>query len=191
MIKIIKDVDLIDHIQDYDVILLYADIFSTMCNGLAFDIKKKYHYVLETNISTKYGDISKLGTIIESKKENKPTFCLCYINKDIFVQKKFLLNDTCQYDAIEKCLKLINIKYKNKHIASTILGSSPFDGNGNKEKILSIFENTLTNVDIELYDYEQMHRSKKWWTQYIEGKKILEQSGYTAYTEYIKNKKQK
>lgn len=191
MVKVIENEDLFNHIEEYDVILLYADIFSTMRHGLSFDIKKKYPHVLEVNINTKYGDIDKLGTVVEAVKENTPTFCLCYINKDIYVKKKFLDKDTCQYDAIEKCLNIINIRYKNKRIASTILGASQFDGNGDKDRLLSIFNNIFTTTDIDLYDYEQLSSCKKWINQYNKGMKILKESGYTAYNDFLKKEKNK
>ena len=55
----------------------------------------------------------------------------------------------------------MNVFYKGKRIACPILGSSPFDGNGDKERILHMMEETLTDVDVTLYDYVQISGEDK------------------------------
>ena len=62
--------------------------------------------------------------------------------------------------SLENCLKLVNVLYKGKHLASTLLGSSRFDGNGDKDKIKEIIERCLTDLDLTIYEYEQKSRDE-------------------------------
>ena len=50
---------------------------------------------------------------------------------------------------------------KDKKIACPLLGCTPFDGNGNKDKVIDIISNTLIDVDITIYDYVQKTRAEK------------------------------
>mgnify|MGYP003315693030 CR=1 FL=1 len=47
-------------------------------------------------------------------------------------------------------------KYKGKTIACPLLGCSRFDGNGNREKVLEIINNTIKDVNLIIYDYEKV-----------------------------------
>ena len=42
-----------------------------------------------------------------------------------------------------------------------LLGSSRFDGNGNKEKIYEIFNKTLKDVNVTIFDYFQKSRAEE------------------------------
>lgn len=88
------------------------------------------------------------------RKEGFPTFILCYVNNGINTRPD-VKADFLSYDSLENCLKIVNVLYKGKHLASTLLGSSKFDGNGDKEKIRNIITTSLTDVDLTIYDYEQ------------------------------------
>lgn len=160
MIKIIKDVDLYDHFDEYDIILIGTNLYCTMSQGIQLKIMLNYPYVYNKNLETKYGDMDKLGTILECKSEGEPTFCLCFITKG-FNFRPDLESDYLSYEALEKALKLVNVKYKNKKIACPLLGSSRFDGNGDKEKIMEIFTNTLNNVECTIFDYFQKSRAEE------------------------------
>lgn len=170
MINIIKDVDLIDHVKEYDIVLIGVNIYGSMSGGFQYDVKNLYPYVHKTNIETKYGDENKLGTVIEAKNEGEPTFALCFINK--LNTRPDLKKDNLDYKSLEKCLKLCNILYKDKKICSTILGASEFDGNGNKDIILKLFEENLNNCNIDLYDYQQFSKAYKWCHAYHKGQEI-------------------
>ena len=160
MIKIIKDVDLYDHFDEYDIILIGTNLYCTMSQGIQLKIMLNYPYVYNKNLETKYGDMDKLGTILECKSEGEPTFCLCFITKG-FNFRPDLESDYLSYEALEKALKLVNVKYKNKKIACPLLGSSRFDGNGDKEKIMEIFNNTLSDVECTIFDYFQKSRAEE------------------------------
>lgn len=148
-----------------------------------------YPYVREMNLNTKYGDISKMGTIIECENDNEPTFILAYICKGYPYHKNGTLPDFLSYDSLEKCLKLINIKYKNKKIACPLIGCSRFDGNGDKNIVLDMMQKHLTNVDLYVYDYEQETRAEKLKKWYVEEKK-LKDIDYEAYRQAVKKRKE-
>ena len=160
MINVIKDVDIYDHFSEYDVILIGTNLYCTMSQGIQLKVMLNYHYAFERNLETKYGDIDKLGTVLECKSEGEPTFCLCFITKG-YNFRPDKEKDYLSYEALEKCLNLVNILYKGKNIACPLLGSSRFDGNGDKEKIYEIFNRTLKDVNVTIFDYFQKSRAEE------------------------------
>ena len=179
MINIIKDVDIYDHFGEYDVILIGTNIYGSMGQGVQLKVMLNYPYVYDKNLETKYGDMTKLGTVLECSKEGEPTFCLCFIVKGNF--RPDLEKDYLHYDALENCLKLVNILYKGKKIACPLLGSSRFDGNGDKDRIIEIFNRCITDVELTIYDYFQLSRSeemKVWWSNEQEVRKTDREAYY-------------
>ena len=160
MINVIKDEDIYNHLNEYDIILVGTNVYCTMSHGIQLKVMLNYPYVYEKNLETKYGDIDKMGTILECKSENEPTFCLCFITKG-YNFRPDLEKDYLSYDALENALKLVNIKYKGKKIACPLLGSSRFDGNGDKDRIYDIFNECLTDVNVTIYDYFQKSRAEE------------------------------
>jgi hypothetical protein len=188
MLKIVENEDIMEHISEYDVILIGTNVYCTLSQGVQRDIALNYPYVREKNFQTKYGDIDKMGTILECTADNEPFISLLYICRG-YPCKKVNGDDYLSYESLEKCLKLINIKYKGLKIACPLLGCSRFDGNGNKEKVLEIFNNCLKNVDITIYDYFQQSRNEK---QIATRKKELavKSKDYDAYYEMVKKRKE-
>lgn len=188
MINIIENEDIMNHISEYDVILIGTNVYCTLSQGVQRDIALNYPYVRTNNFNTKYGDISKMGTILECKEENEPLITLLYICRG-YPCKKVNGDDYLSYESLENCLKLINKKYNGLDLACPLLGCSRFDGNGNKEKVLEIFEKCLTNVNITIYDYFQQSRDEK---QIATRKKELEVKSrdYNAYYEMVKKRKE-
>jgi hypothetical protein len=163
MITIIKDIPLINDIFKYDVILVGTSINNALGNGFQRQVRINFPIVDEVNKSTNYGDIRKLGTV--KVVGTTPIFCLCYINKS--KRRPDLYPDYLDYDSLEKCLNLINENFKDKRVASTIIGLSDYEGNGDKEKIMKIIEANSNNLDMYLYDYQQLdyeqERKDKWY----------------------------
>ena len=190
MVNIIKDIDLFLEIEKYDVILLASNIYCLIGDGFQRQVSRKYLYVYEGNLRTKYGDISKLGSMMECSKENNPTFTLLYITKGYEKKKKGELNDFLNYDALKTCLLEINSRYKGKKIASTLLGCSSFDGNGDKNKVINLMSEILTDVDVDVYDYHQITK-KEIIKKNIEIDLSLKKTDYSKYREvYGKRKKE-
>lgn len=155
MVKVIKNFDPVTLTEDYDVVLVGTNIYGKLTNGWQLDMKMKYPAIHKANIETGYCDASKMGKVVSVKTETNPVVCLLYINKSCNFRPD-LNPEFIDYEALEKCLYRINIEYKGKNIICPILGSSKFDGNGDKNKIIKIFEDTCTDVNVDLYDYKQI-----------------------------------
>ena len=159
MIKVVNGVDLYDHINEYDVILIGVDLYYRMANGIQLKVMLNHPHVFDRNLETKYADRDKLGSIIECKKESEPTFCLCFICDGNFrpdIQPEYV-----SYDALERCIRLVDKKYKGKKVACPLLGASRFDGNGDRDKCLSILKGNSNNIDLTVYDYYQKSRHEE------------------------------
>ena len=187
MITIIKDVDLIDEIANYDIIIIGTNVYCTLSQGIQRDIALNYPYAREKNFTTKYGDINKLGTILECCANGEPTIVLAYIYRG-YPYRRSMDEDYLDYKALKKCLKKINNKYKGKTIATTILGCSRFDGNGSKDIVIDLLNSELTDVNAIVYDFYQKSRDEK---QIETRKKELElkKKDYRLYYEAVKKRK--
>ena len=187
MIEIVKDVDLFEHIGEYDVVLIGTNTYCTMSQGIQLKVMLNYHYVLEKNLETKYGDPEKLGTVLECSSEGEPTFCLCFITKG-YNFRPDLQKDYLSYESLEKCLKLVNILYKGKRVACTLMGESRFDGNGDREKIMEIFNTTITDVDLTIYDYFQKSRDEEM-VELLKKETSVKEEDRKAYYEMVAKRK--
>lgn len=119
---------------------------------------------------------------------NQHLFYLLYV-KVIQIEKNGEIPEFLSYESLEKCLKLINVKYKGKTIACPLLGCSRFDGNGNKEKVLEIMNNTMTDVNLIVYDYQQLTRSEYLKKIYIKEQEVKKKD-YYAYYNMVKKRKE-
>ena len=109
MIKIENGKDLFDHIREFDVILIGTDIYCNMSQGFQRKIMLNYPYMLDANMSTRYADKDKLGSIIDRSKEGDPTFALLFISEGN--HRPDLKKETISYESLEKCMRLANILY--------------------------------------------------------------------------------
>ena len=177
MLKIIKDKDPIWETDKFDVILIGTSIYNQLNGGFQSKIKYKYPIVDEKNRETKYADFSKLGTRITIN--DTPIRSLMYICG--YPRPNI---DTVDYDSLTKCLLTANAEFRGKRVMATILGSSQFDGNGDKDKCLKIIEGSTKDLDITLYDYEQKKRAD----EIREQKMYLKSLQYTDIEKYNKLK---
>lgn len=152
--KIIEDQDLIYDVKDYDVVLVGVNIMNTMGNGFPHKVAVSFKYVAESNKGTAYGDPRKLGCVHVVKDSTGPIFCLCYISRGRYRPDK--VPDTVDYEALEKCLDLVNRNFGGKRVATTIIGHSEYEGGGDRDRILKLLEEKLPDVDLYVYDYEQV-----------------------------------
>lgn len=153
MVDIVINENLINHIDEYDAIIIATNCYQVMRNGFQYEVSKVFPYVLERNYETRYGDITKLGTITETSKNDGPKFILAFTTFGY----NFKGNDAdfFEYESFEKCLKMINILYKGKHLATTMVGCTEFDGNANEDMILDIINKEVRDFDLTIYDYKQ------------------------------------
>ena len=177
MLKIIKDKDPIWDTDKFDVILIGTSIYNQLNGGFQSKMKYKYPMVDEKNRETKYADFSKLGTRITIN--DTPIISLMYICG--YPRPNI---DTVDYDSLTKCLLTANAEFRGKRVMATILGSSQFDGNGDKDKCLKIIEGSTKDLDITLYDYEQKKRAD----EIREQKMYLKSLQYTDIEKYNKLK---
>lgn len=154
MITIVKDKDAIWDTDNFDVLLIGTSIYNRLDGGLQSKIRFKYPLVEEANQKTKYGDVSKLGHRLTI--EGTPTISLMYICK--YPTPK---QESVDYEALERCLKTANAEFKGKKVLTTIVGSSIFDGNGDKDKCLKLIEENTIDLDITVYDYQQKKRTEE------------------------------
>lgn len=187
MIQIIHDIDLMTKINQYDVILIGTNTYHSMFNGIQRDIILNYPYVREMNLNTKYGDVTKLGNLLECVKENEPKITLLFIIRG-YPYRKSKDEDYLDYSALEQCLKKVNKRYSNMKIGTTLLGCSRFDGNGNSERVIEMMNKYLTDCDVDVYDFYQKSRDEK---QIETRKKELElkKISYDLYHQAVKKRK--
>lgn len=156
MVNIIKDKELIWETDKYDVILVGTSIYCMLSGGFQSKMRFKYPFLEPANDKLAYADSRRLGTRLTLEEKGCPIISLLFMCNYPRVNKEFI-----DYDALEKCLKTANKEFAGKNIASTILGSSKFDGNGDKERCIKMIEACMPDVNITLYDYEQKVRTKE------------------------------
>lgn len=153
MIKeIIKDKELIYDTEKYDVILVGTSIYCMLTGGFQSKMRFKYPFLEPANDKTPYGDRRKLGTRL-TFNDSKPIISLMYICN--YPRRNRVSID---YDAFEKCLLSANGEFSGLSVATTMIGMSNFDGNGDIEKCIELINKNTPNIDITLYDYQQKSR---------------------------------
>lgn len=184
MVNFVKDRNLIQDVFDYQVILVPMSINNSMNRGFKYEIGLNFPYVKNEQQKSPYGDRRKYGTIFPVECEGI-VFCLCYMYSTPYIKK--YETDFVQYESLEKCLKSVRDKYKNKNIASVVMGVSEFDGSGDKDKILSIYNKVFVDKDITLYDYEQVDYKTKMFREIAALHKKIKEKTVTP-AEYIKER---
>ena len=156
MVTIIEGIDLDKDIEKYDAILVGTNSYCVMGSGIQAKIRKKYPFVYDLNLSTKYGDKSKLGCRVTTKG-TIPLFSLCFIVYG-YNFRPDIVNDYLDYSALEKCIKTANNEFSGLNVATTFIGCSKFDGNGDKDKVMKILNENTDKINLFVYDYEQYSR---------------------------------
>jgi hypothetical protein len=150
MVTIIKDKEPIYETENYDVVLLGLSTHNIFMGNFQGKMAVKYPIVEKVNNSTPYGDLRKLGKRI-TIDDNEPIISLMYICKYPSRKDNFI-----DYDALEKCLKTANEEFKGKKVMTTVLGSTKFDGKGDRDKCLKIIEENTKDLDLYIYDFPQI-----------------------------------
>lgn len=150
-ITFIKDKPLIEDIFKYDVIVLGTGIHNALGNGFQYDVKINFPIVEEAVKKTPYADIRKLGTV--TVVDTKPIFCVGFIHKGGY--RKDLTPDYLDYKSLNDVINLIDENFDNKKIACPFIGCSQYDGNGDKTKVIEIFNGLSKKNEYFIYDYEQ------------------------------------
>ena len=154
MVNIITGKDAIWFTENYDAVLVGTSIYCMLTNGFQSKMAIKYPYIDNINNNTKYGDERKLGKRMTI--QGKPVISLLYIAKFPHCKRVFL-----DYDALEHSLETANAEFRGKQLMTTMLGCTRFDGNGDSEKVMEIINKTMTDVDLDIYDYPQIDKYKE------------------------------
>ena len=169
MVHIFEE-ELINHVYEYDVVLVGMGINNSFSRGFANDVAVNFPKVKENeNRESPYGDRGKYGTVYETKCEGI-TFCLCYMHNGGYTKDKEFVS----YGNLMKCLEHVAEKYRGKKIASPVIGASKFDGNGNADKIYGIYNDVFTDCDIDIYDFEPETLRDKTYKEMLSVKKMKE-----------------
>lgn len=189
MVTIVKDKPLIEDVFNYDIIIVGTGIHNTLGNGFQHDIKINFPFVEDALKKTPYADKRKLGTVTVVK--STPLYCLGFIHSGGY--RKDLNPVYLDYQALNDVLHLIDNNFKNKRIASSFIGCSEFDGNGDKERVLDMFNNLTGENEYFLYDYEQRDyrevNNEKWSEIIAQVGKISHEELRKLKDEYIKIRK--
>jgi len=148
MITIIKNKEPIYDTDNFDVVLMGVSTHNILMGNFQSKMAIKYPIVEEAINTTPYGDLRKLGKRI-TINNNTPIISLMYIctypsRKDNFID----------YEALDKCLRTANAEFKGKKVMTTLLGSTKFDGKGDRNKCLKIIEECTKDLDLHVYDFE-------------------------------------
>lgn len=165
MLTLVENIDLIEDITKYDVILVGTNTYHAMGNGFQKKVRVNYPNTYKLNTSTKYGDINKLGTRVTTS-DSSPIFSLCFITHG-YNFRPDINPDYLDYEALEKCVKTANIEFSGLKVATTFIGCSKFDGNGDKEKVLDILNNNSNNINLYVYDYNQLETNVEHVIRYL------------------------
>lgn len=151
MVTIIKNREPIYDTEDFDVVLMGVSTHNMLMGNFQGKMGVKYPIVEEVNNNTPYGDLRKLGKRITIDDIGKPIISLMYICTYPSIKKCFL-----DYGALENCLRTANTEFKGKKVLTTVLGSTRFDGRGNKRKCMNIIRECTNGLNVYIYDYEQI-----------------------------------
>lgn len=152
MVKVKKDIPLIDEILKYDATAYGMNIQNSFNLGLQYEIGLNFPKVKLEECKTRYGDKSKYGDI-HVVTDNNNHFCACYMNNGGY--QKDDNGSYVNYDALRSCFAKLNTKFKGKRVSMPIIGASYYDGNGDKDLILSMMDEEFTDIRAYVYDYEQ------------------------------------
>ena len=177
-VTIIKNKEAIYDTDEYDVVLVGVSTHNTLMGNFQGKIGNKYPIVKKTYENTPYGDSRKLGKRI-TFDDLKPIISIMFIcgypsRKEYFVD----------YEALERCLRTANAEFKGKKVMTTIVGSTKFDGKGDRRKCLKMLRDCCKDLDLYVYDYEQIsikdeyNRQTKYFSnlknEYKDDKEMLE-----------------
>ena len=153
--EIIKDKDPIHDVSNYDVVLVGTSVFCTLTGGFQSKMRFRYPILMERNDRMPYGDLRRLGTHLTIDCDDVMVSLLYFCTSP---NKRGHYID---YDALERCLRVADAEFRNKQVVTTVLGASRFDGNGDHDRCLELMKETLTSMDVTVYDYKQISREEE------------------------------
>lgn len=159
MVEVVKGQDAIWHVEDYDVVLVGTSIYNMLSNGFQSKMRVKYPIIEEADATTGYGDMRKLGKRI-TIDSTKPIISILYIAKHPRSVSPL------DYEALEVALRSADEEFAGKRVMTTMLGCSPFDGRGDRKKVLQVMKRAVSKMDLTVYDYKQLHKRDEYNIEY-------------------------
>lgn len=167
MIKFVKNKEPVYDVDKYDVVLVGVSTHNTLMGNFQAKIGVRFPVVEKAINQTAYGDLRKLGKrlTIEDTGKGNPIISLMFVCTYPSASGEYI-----NYDALERCLLTANAEFKGKKVMTTIIGSTKFDGRGDRDKCIEIIEKCLKDVHLDIYDYEQIsikeeiNRQKRYFT---------------------------
>ena len=149
-IKIETCKDAIFEVDRFDVVLVSATIYCMLHGGFGAKIRNRYPIVQEIDDVQPYADQRRLGTRVTIPIKGGPTVSLLYCCRYPNRNRVYL-----DYEALEHALLTAAAEFKGRSIMCPWLGSSQWDGNGDKDKCMEIMEKCLGHLDVTVFDYQQ------------------------------------
>lgn len=137
----------------FDVIVHGCNCFNTFGAGIAYQIKLLFPEAYATDLQTKKGDKSKLGTITTTtiNREDKT-----FIIVNAYTQYSFSNFNSpvaVDYDAVRNIFKIIANLFKEKRIGLPMIGAGLAGGDW---KIISkIIEEELKNINYTVVEFKK------------------------------------
>lgn len=157
---------LIYNVGRYNVVLVGMGVNNSFSRGFPSHIGASFPKVKEEeNRKSPYGDRRKYGTVMPIVADGV-RFCMCYVHDGGYKGGEYI-----HYDSLRECLSRVACDYGGKKIASPLIGASPHDGNGDRDKIIKTYEEIFRDVDIDVYDYEDTTLGDEAYRAFCEAKR--------------------
>ena len=130
----------------FDVIIHCQNCFHGWKKGIVVQLKECFYDAYLEDLKTPKGCKEKLGTYSSAVCHNKNKSTVIVAN--LYAQYSFGQGMHLNMEALEKCLKQINIDFASKKIGYPKIGSGR--AGGCHDDIITLIDKTLTNVDHQL-----------------------------------------
>ena len=140
----VKD-DLFKHFQkkEFDIFVHGCNCFHSFGRGIAATVKLKYFLAYKADLSTKKGDINKLGTYSLYKSSDG-------LVVNMYTQYHYGIGKVnCNLDAIKKGFTLLNEEYKGSSVCIPRIGAGL--AGGNWDEISKIINEVTPDLSIIVY----------------------------------------
>lgn len=136
----------------FDTIMHGCNIWNTMGAGIALQIKKEFPDAYAADLRTVKGDVNKLGKYSVGIHKIEDSKWLAIINA--YTQQEYGAHgDVFEYDKFKSFLKHIKPKIIFQKIGMPLIGCG--HARGDKERILSIIEETIGDLDVTIVEYNK------------------------------------
>ena len=142
-----KEGDLLNMLDQFDVVLQGCNAFHTFGAGIARQFRERFPQTYEADLTTKFGDIDKVGTYSKSKVGSTDVL-------NCYTQYAYGTHSIqFDYNAFRRVLKSVKSEYPGKRIGMPMIGAGLAGGNWND--IMSIIKEELPGESVTIIKYKQ------------------------------------